>query len=119
MTFPGVVHFKRMEIDFEQWEDHDSEDGFDWELDRELAEAFGCQMDGHCMSGYRILMPAMNKSLKQGFTGEDVVNEIFITIEGACDAKLCECGKQAELDDDSTDDCPSCQTTGKKGMDTD
>ena len=115
----------RMEIDFGQWEeDHDSEDDLDWGLDRELAEAFGCYMDGHCMSGYKILMPAMTKSLKAFCTGEDVVNEIFITIQRACDAKLCECGKQflfdendvcfncqmeAESDDDSANDCPICR----------
>ena len=117
----------RMEIDFGQWEeDHDSEDGIDWGLDRELAEAFGCYMDGYCMSGYKILMPAMNKSLKQVCTGEDVVNELFTTIQRACDAKLCDCGKQfvfdrddvcfncqmereSDDDDDSTNDCPICR----------
>ncbi len=107
-----ATSFWRMEIEFGLWkEDHSGDEGFDWTIDRELAEAFGCYMDGHCLSGYKVLMPAMSKSLKHLCTGEDVVQEIFTTIQRACNAKKCGCGKQFVFEDNSV--CFNCIMEGK------
>ena len=102
----------RMEIEFGQWkEDHSSDEGFDFVLDRELAEAFGCYMDGCCIAGYRVMMPAMSKSMKHLCTGEDVVQEICTTIQRACSAKKCKCDKQFVFEENTT--CFNCTMEGK------